>query len=466
MEPIKLKTVLTAVTLVSGVFMMLLIGTGASASAYQAEGLALDFGERDVIWTGADLHLITDPIDLLTSVCEERGFECTVIGSVVTKVKRTTAGGEVIEYESDLERKWDFWIIKKGELAWTKLFPPYRADLLGQTSCAWAYCSETETPSVGADQAGNSIFGYARPHRTVSLAPSITEMIGSLNAVSTLVGTDRYSNYPNSVVQAQIRGDIVSIGDYVNPSYELIMGTDPDIVYCDGAQYSHYEASERLRRSNVATVVLYGGESIETILDNIYIIGKTLEYDLRALSVINMLKDAEVAVIERLVAGGVDYVKGMFTLSSDKSPWVAGRYTYADDISDSVFGLNSMPDSFYGWVHVSSEIIAAADPSVIMIIMEGYTASVSGYNEVLNSLPSEWRATAAYNAADPADSQIYLLCDKLAEMASRPGPRYMQLMEIVAMILHPYAFDVQLPKYIGNEYEDYLTITSHLGFNS
>jgi iron complex transport system substrate-binding protein len=307
------------------------------------------------------------------------------------------------------------------------------------------------------DQSGSSIFGYARPYRTVSLAPSLTEIVGSLNAVSTLVGTDRYSNYPDSVAAGQAKGDITTVGDYTNPSFEMIMGTTPDMVYCDGSQYTHYELSERLRKANVRAVVLYAGESIDTILDNIYIIGVTLQYEQTALVVIDELKKAEERLIELL--GYVDPVKTMFALSPDKAPWVAGTYTYLDDVSAAVYSTNSMT-GFYGWVHISSEVIAYVNPSVIVIITESYAPSQSEYNVMMGQLSGEWRISDAYK-----DGRIYLFCSDLADMASRPGPRYMQLMELFAMILHPEAFEKELPKYVGNDYESYLTITKGLGFN-
>jgi len=453
MEPIKLKAILSAVIIASGAFMMIAIGTGATATAYQAHGLAIDFGQREVVWTDADLHLINDPIELLIFACVENGFssDIDIASGIVSEINGVM---------SDTERKWNFWVIDRGENEWRKTSPPFDLVLLDYTSCAWAYCSDTERPTVGADQAGNSIFGYARPQNTVSLSPSITEIFGSLGAVSTLVGTDRYSNYPDTVVERQQSGRINIMGSWQNPSFELIMGTDPDMVFCDGSQYTHHELSDRLRRSDVVAIVMYSGESIDTILDNIYIVGLTLQYDMAALEVIKQLEDARELIVTKLMAGNTEFVRTMLSLSPDKSPWVSGSYTYANDIMTTVFGENVMPDSFYGWVHATSAIIASSNPSVIMILSYNHQATQAEYDNMLASLSGEWRYTDAYK-----NGQIYLLCEDLGEMASRPGPRCAQLMELMAMILHPEVFDEKLPKFIGNEYESYLTITAGLGFN-
>ncbi|MCL2890817.1 MAG: helical backbone metal receptor [Methanomassiliicoccaceae archaeon] len=454
MEPVKLKAVLSAAILASGMMLVLVIGTGAAATAYQADGLAIDFGEREVVWTDADLHAVNDPIELLIFACNENRFDYEVIGGEVIEIR---------DVRSDTEREWGFWVIDKGSIEWRKVLPPYDLNLLNYTSCVWAFTGGSERPTVGADQSGNSIFGYPRPQRTVSLAPSITEIIGSLNAVSTLVGTDKYSNWPNSVVDGQIRGDITIVGDWQFPSYEMIMSTNPEMVFCDGSVYTHREMSESLRRSDVPTVVMYSGESIETILDNIYIIGLVIQYDMRALSVISQLETAQNEMTSLIQdTPGTVLVSTMLSLSSDKSPWVSGKYTYADDVLNMTFGINAMPSNFLGWVHVSSEIIAFSNPSVIIILSSDYRATQAEYDLMIASLSAEWRHTDAY---DPDNMQIYLFCDDLAELALRAGPRYAQLMEIMAMILHPEAFDTELPKFIGNEYESYLTFSKYLGFN-
>jgi hypothetical protein len=51
-------------------------------------------------------------------------------------------------------------------------------------------------------------------------------------------------------------------------------------------------------------------------------------------------------------------------------------------------------------------------------------------------------------------------------MAQRSGPRYAQLEEIIARIMCPDAFTdgVSLPKYIGDDHQNYLKYTDDLGF--
>jgi len=451
MEPVKLKALMTVIILIAGSALVLVIGTGSSVTAFQATGVAIDFGQRDVSWEEVDLHANGDPISALEVACTELSFTVIIKDNVVKEIDGIV---------NDNQRSWGFWVVKTGELNWTKINDTNGINLLNYPANVWAFCADDEVPTVGVDQRGRSIFGYPQPLRVATLSPSITEIIGSLNAVSTLVATDKYSNYPEKVVAGQNAGSIAVIGDFVSPSYELIMKSDPDIVYCDGSQYTHWQMAERLEKSNVNAIVMYSGESIGTILDNIYIMGVSMRYDMRALIVIDLLEDAVKQITDLLLKKSTEYIDTMFSLSSDKSPWVSGKYTFIDDIATRVFSENVIAAYFNGWVHITPSLIADTNPSVIIILSSEYSATAEDYKIMMENLPAEWQSTKAYQTG-----QIYILCDELAEMSGRAGPRFAQLMELTARILHGDAFGEKMPKFIGNDYEKYLTITKDLGFN-
>lgn len=454
MEPMKKKALFTvAILIIGSIFAVSFNNT--QVSAYQSTGIAIDFGERNVTWTDLDLNEYGDPYDALEEACDYNNYTLTVDGDAVVEINGIANVGDY---------SWGLWAVENSFTEWKKLSLPY-GDISGYSVTSWAYCYDdgdvTETPTVGVDQYGRCIYGYSQANRVVTLSPSLTEIIGSLNAVNILVGTDGgysgCSNYPDSVVTAKNNGDILTVGDYTTPSFEYILEANPDIVFCDGSQYSHYEMAEKLRKVSIPAIVLYAGESIDTIKDNIYIIGVAMGYELRALEVMSMLDDAEIDIIKMISSGGTVPKDLMVALSPDKSPWVAGYDTYVDDIINTVMGENVF-SSEYGWVQVNSETIPSNNPSIIIVITQDYGATQSEYDLLLDSLPEEWKETDAYR-----DGNIYVFCDGLAEMSMRPGPRYAQLMELVTLILH---FPSEIPKYIGDEYEDYLTITKHLGFNS
>ncbi len=457
-DPARIKTLLTVLLLLSGTGLtFLFVSNTQSAFAYQSTGIVIDFGNRDVKWADVDFKEYKDPVEVLEYACDEIGYEIVIEDNVVMGIN---------EIYNDDERMWDIWVVEKGKLDWIKLTDIDTEDTEEEKSLSrfsassWAYCSEDEVPTVGVDQFGRSIHGYPQAQRIVTLSPAITEILGSLNAANTIVGTDKYSNYPNTVVEGKNKGDIVEIGDFLNPSFELIMKAKPDLVLCDGSQYAHYELAERIRKTTVNSIVLYAGESIETILDNIYIVGMVMGYEIRSEDVIESLKMAESEILDNIGKNPTRSKSTIISLSANKAPWVSGSYTYADDILNTIQSENVF-SSGYGWIQSNSELIAQANPEVAIIITGDYLATKSEYDIMLKNMSAEWKQTDAYK-----NKQIYLLSEELAEMAQLSGPRYAQLMEVMTLILYRDVLspDNPIPRYIGDNYREFLTVTEYLGF--
>lgn len=418
------------------------LGGGSGSTLFQSPGTAVDFGDRNVVWTTVDPDRHDDPSDVLAYACGVNGYAYETDSSGrVSEINGKKAGSGY---------SWDLWAVKKGDTAWTKLDLPYKDKISSFTVTSWAYCKEGEKPTVGTDAAGNSIYGYKRTSRTVSLAPSITEMIGGIGAESTLVGTDRYSNHPETVVAAQNRGDIKIVGDFTNPIYESIINVKPDLVLCDGAQYAHYQMSERLRGVFITSILLYGGTDIGTILDNIYIIGKTTGYDMASEK---LIKRFEYDADKIFASSAADQKRVMISLSADTSTWVSGKNTYVHGMVSGLSGTNVF-EKMNGWVHINPEMINSADPETIVIISDMYKATQEEYGAMMQRMSSQWKSTEAYR-----EGSVFLICGKATDMASRAGPRSVQLLELLSMFI---GGEPDIPKYIGDDYRDYLKITKDM----
>ncbi len=114
-----------------------------------------------------------------------------------------------------------------------------------------------------------------------------------------------------------------------------------------------------------------------------------------------------------------------------------------------------------GWAHANTEMIAQKNADVIIIVTESYKATQAEWDYMYSHLPDAWKLTNAY-----ANKEIYLITGKAADLASRAAPRFPQLSELLAEIIHPDSFETEVPKYIGDEYRDYLTITKYLSYDN
>ena len=458
---IRTKVILTAILiLIGGCATILLHGVGSNATQYQSEGIVIDYGNYKTVWTNASFKETNDPVELLNLACDTHYHTVPIFTD--GKLTGIDDGESVIS--DDSQHSWDLWYIEKGSSSYVKS-STYEIKASDYTLVSWAYTETDGVPTIGVDATATSIYGYAQPHSIVTLSPVCTELVGSMDAANIIVGTDDSSNYPAIISKGKADHTIDVVGTYTDPSYEAILHTRSDMVFCDASAYSHISMAGLLRNSNINSVVIYDGTDLDTVLNNIFIVGTAMNYELRASYIASQI-DVALNNILALTSAGDGY-KTLITLSSDPSPFIAGTETYADDIIVKVNGSNAINDPSWpsgtpksGWPNVTPSVIMDTNAECIIIFDYG-KYSVGDYDLMLSALSDEWKNTEAYNSG-----RIYLFTDGLGEMAQRSGPRIAQLTEIVARIVNPDVFTdgVSIPKAIGDDYVDYLRYTAHLGF--
>jgi len=427
-------------------------GLGSNATQYRSAGILVDFGDYYTIWTDADLNKNNDPVTLLEEVKTE--YQSGSFQYTMTDGKLTYVSYNGVTYANDDTHQWGLWYVPVGEFDAVKS-DSYSIKVSDYTVVMWAYTSTDGKPMPAVDATATSIYGYAEPDRIVSLSPVCTENVNAALAIQKVVGTDSYSDYPQYIDAGHKDGSIAIVGSYTDPSYEAIMNTSPDMVYCDASTYNDVQMAGMLRSSNVNAVVLYNGEDIDTIVKNVFITGASMSHTLAAQAYIQKL-EYSIDAIKKVVSGQEGY-SVMVALSNDPSPWVSGSYTYIDDIISKLGGTNVFSDKI-GWTNVTAESIMQKNPECIIII-DSYKYTADKYDEMLSILSTEWKSTDAYK-----NGNIYLFAEGLGELGSRAGPRFVQLMEIMGMVIDPGAYiEDPLPKSIGDDYTDYLDITKRIG---
>lgn len=448
-----IKVIMTISLLVIGSIITIAIhNIGSDASEYQAEGILIDVGDYHTYWTNISYSENTDdPLELLNIACTLKGYSHTVEDGVLTSI---TINGDV--YANSSEKSWGLWYVEKGEYDYKKS-DSYQISAEDYTIVTWAYMAATEVPAVAVDASSTCIYGYKSPSSIVTLSPVCTELVGAMKATTKIVGVDSSSNYPTSIV-SEIGNGISIVGTYMDPSYESIMSVKPELVVCDGSQLSHKEMATTLRNSNICSIVIYDGEDFESIIKNVFILGTAMGYELRALDVIDEMQTAFDTI--RTMTSTHNGYRTMITLGSYPSPYVAASSTYLNDIVGSVNGDNVF-SYLNGWPQIVSEYIKSTNPDCIVILDEGrYTQDE--YELMLSTLSAQWKSTNAYQ-----NGEIYLLTGSVSDMAQRYGPRTIQLVELLARIINPDAFDdeIVVSKSIGDDYANYLSITKEMGYN-
>ena len=106
------------------------------------------------------------------------------------------------------------------------------------------------------DMAGNTVQFQRAPQRIITLLPSLAETVCALGACNKIVGTDRYTTWPDALQK------VSKVGGGLDPNIEAIVALKPDVVLVSASS----RASARLRALGVRVVVLEPRTHAETLL--------------------------------------------------------------------------------------------------------------------------------------------------------------------------------------------------------
>ena len=454
MEVLKLKVSVSVAIIAAVCIIAPAIGLTASPID-EKEGVMIDFGYYNVNWTELSLNDGMTGTDALNTACSQ--LEYTV---------KYDAYGDVtsIDGEANLvSAVWGMYILDGygKNCRWIEVKNPSSYDVGSEKIISWARSASEDGMMPAVDTTGYTYYSYAdngknlfgNELRIATLAPSVTETLVAVGALDSIVATDKYSNYPETLVERQNSGDISYVGGYSDPNYELIVSASPDIVFLDGSVGEHVSIADKLRKSGINAVVLYEVVEVSDLLKNIWIAASAVGMSEKGNDYNSNLSttiDAICAITD------IETLKAFISLSTSDSPYVAGNGTYADTIL-STLGVINVFSNIDSWGMVDREAIYVKQPDAIIIIYEGgEITSDREYEDVLRSLNNMWKDTPAFES-----KSIYIFSGKAAELLSRPGARLGAATELIAKVLDPESFQKadywdRCPKYFGDDYEQYL----------
>jgi iron complex transport system substrate-binding protein len=197
------------------------------------------------------------------------------------------------------------------------------------------------------------------PHRIVSTAPSITEMLFALGVGDQIVGVTTYCTYPEAAKAKP------KIGGYLNPSLEAILAQRPDLVF---VLRNQSDIGRNLRQGGVNVVELdhenRSGiyESIKTIANEIGLPerGRTL-----IASIEKELREASYKPDSKTRKPAVLFIVGR-TPGSVTDLIVVGRGSYLNELIELAGGLNVAADAVIPYPRFSFEEVIHRNADVII----------------------------------------------------------------------------------------------------
>ncbi len=264
-------------------------------------------------------------------------------------------------------------------------------------------------PLTVTDALGHLVTLAAPPQRIVSLAPNVTEILFALGVDKRIVGISDADDYPRDRLPGRARVGGVEL------NVEAIVGLRPDLIV----------GLSELQRGQLAPLIALGlpvvalrAPTLPDVYTQIAVLGQLTGQDDIALRVVSEMRAQE----ERVTAK----VRGrrparVYLEVWGEPPIAAGSLTLVDDLIRRAGGVNILSD-LPQWPQVGEEIVIARDPEVILLTYPG--------RGQLMGRPA-WGHVAAVRSGRVVEVPSALV--------SRPGPRVVLGLEVLAHAIHPQA---------------------------
>ena len=256
----------------------------------------------------------------------------------------------------------------------------------------------------------------------VSLAPSVTEIVCALDLCDKLIGVDVASNYPEEVTKKAI---VTNYDMSINK--ELILSLDPELVII-----SELTAVDQVKQLEDMGLTVYYLKNPKTLddLDSYFMkVGEVTGHEEQAEELIAEMKN-RIAVVDETIAGATTHPLVFYELDATdvSKPWTASSGTFIDELITRAGGKNVAADLKGEWVQISLEALIRSNPEIIILGDSNYGITPESVIE-----RPGWDVLSAVK-----NKKIYPIN---SDIGSRPSPRLVDALEILAGYIHPELFE-------------------------
>lgn len=265
------------------------------------------------------------------------------------------------------------------------------------------------------DDFGNKVTIEKSPEKIISLAPSHTEILFNLGLDAKIAGVTTYCDYPEEAKTKEI------VGDYTAINLEKIIEINPDLVLIYGP--GDEESNNRLKEAGI-TILGFMPESIDQVIDTIKKIGEITEKAEEAKEVTDKMIEKRDSIVEKVK--DKDKVKVFYEIWHDPL-MAAGPGSFMDELMTIAGGDNIAKDAEGQYPQFDIEQLIERNPEVYLTSKDSEEKTV----ESIKARPGYEDITAI------KEGNIYILDPNIV---SRPGPRIVEALELVAKAIHPELF--------------------------
>lgn len=276
-------------------------------------------------------------------------------------------------------------------------------------------------PLTLTDDTGRQVRLAQEPKRIVSAAPSNTEIVYALGLAGRLVAVTDFCDYPT---EAKLKPKIGGL----RPNTEAIVAQQPELVLA--IRGFPAETMAALEGQQIP-VVIFNPTDFNGVLANVRTIGQMTGAVAAAEHVTTGMQQRWQAISERaMTASTRPSVFYEVDATDPAAVSAAGPGTFIDAMIVAAGGVNILATLAPGrqYPKINAEALLQANPQLIILgnAAFGQSAETIARRPGWNALDAVQRGAVA-GIADP-------------NLTSRPGPRLVEGLELIASVIHPELF--------------------------
>jgi iron complex transport system substrate-binding protein len=274
-------------------------------------------------------------------------------------------------------------------------------------------------PLTVIDDAGRSVTVDRPPKRIMALTPGHTEILFALGAEDRIVAVDQWSDFPQA---AKAKPRIAPL----NPSLEQVVRFNPDLIL---STRGGAEPLLPLERYGIK-VMIFAPRTLDDLYRNILLIGRIVNAEVSAEGLVNAMRQRVAAVVAKVQDAPRPKLFIELDGSDPDRPFTAGPGSFIDVLVQLAGGVNVAARSRTTWPQFSLEELVKADPD--LIILADPLAPPNPHASELAARRHGWSRLRAVRLGAIAAID--------SSSISRPGPRIVEGLELLARLLHPDRF--------------------------
>ena len=258
------------------------------------------------------------------------------------------------------------------------------------------------------------------PHRIVSLVPATTEMLFAMGAGNLVIGVSSYDRYPLEVDR------LPKLGGLLDPNVERLLALEPDLVVVYNTQT---DLKQQLERAGIP-IFGYVHRGLPDITQTIRALGTRVGVEAGAAALADRIQ-RDLHEVSTRVAGRAP-PKTLLVFGREpgslRNVEASGGYGFLHDMLEAAGGADALADIKRESVQMSTEMILARAPEVIIDLHYG-TSLRSDRVDVERRVWDRLPGVPAVKSG-----RVYLL---MGDEFVVPGPRIVEAVRRFAQVLHP-----------------------------